>query len=64
MQGLGSVDEDVEGHEDDHISALSFDKHGDYVSFGDSLGRVVIFKYMDQGDPESISEDGKKQACL
>lgn len=43
---------------------MTFDKQGNYFSAGDSAGRVVIFKYVKEGDHESISPDGVKYPCL
>ena len=31
----------------DILSAISFDKTGDYLAVGDHGGRVIIFKYID-----------------
>ncbi len=46
MNGLGERDP-AHVSETDILSAMSFDKTGEYLAVGDKGGRVIVFRYTD-----------------
>lgn len=63
VQGLGDTDSDSIS-DSDTISTISFDKMGRYLSLGDIGGRIIVFAFKEEGDGDSISENGKVFPCL
>ena len=50
-QGLGDLDYQSITPQD-HVSALTFDKEGRYLSLGDNGGRVIIFTFHEEVEHE------------
>lgn len=46
INGLGERDQ-TNVTESDALTAITFDKSGDYLAVGDKGGRVIIFKHME-----------------
>ena len=58
LQSFGDRREYCSLDDEDYITALSFDKTGDFLSVGDRAGRLVFFKYVASNNPyENFEED-------
>ena len=57
LQSFGDRREKCSTEDEDYITALSFDRTGDYLSVGDRAGRLVFFKYVSNNPYDMFEED-------
>ena len=57
LQSFGERRDYCSQDDEDFITAISFDRTGDYLAVGDRAGRMIIFKYVANSPYENFEED-------